>query len=154
MDYSRGLLNHQQAESVRAHLKSCAECRAALADEVRLVKRLSVVPSQVGPESDVWPLVHAKLAPSRSRFGVLGGVFGAPARRLVMAGAALVVLVAALFSISMWQISSSERQSIAQARELMHVQPVAKTASSWTDDPFAGTTDAMMKVLEDETRPQ
>lgn len=124
-----------------------------LEEETRLVKRLSALP-QTEPKREVWSTVQSRLAPARRSGGAFDLIFGTPVRKLTAAAAAFVIILAALFSVAMWRIGVSEQESIAQAKDLMRVQPIAQQASTWTDDPLAGTTDAMLKVLEDETRPE
>ncbi|MBI2842166.1 MAG: zf-HC2 domain-containing protein [Armatimonadetes bacterium] len=148
LDYNLGLLSSREAGAVRAHLAGCAACQAVLEDDVRLARGLAAVP-KAEPRRDVWPLIEQQIAPQPWHAGLLDSIRGTYARRLAAAAAALAVLIVALFTMLPSRTGSSEMESIAQARDLMRVQPVTQYASSWTDDPLAPTTDAMMQVLED-----
>ena len=146
LDYSRGLLNPREAESIRAHIERCENCRSMLDAESSLVERLLALPV-VELRSDVWSRVQSKLAPSRRRFGIFK-IFPADYSRRLAAVAAVVVIVLAVFFSFHRQQVMDEKARVHEAAVLLSVQPASQT----TDDPLGPTTDAMLKVLEDESR--
>lgn len=149
MDYSRGLLNPRKEMAVRAHLDGCAECRAVLESEVALAGKLATMP-RPQPKSDVWLLVQSGIRTEQrpARISVFEQIRLSVSRKAAVAAASVVVVVIALAATSPWESpapvsQTAEKASIKQAVALMQVQPIA-------DDSIVGTTDAMMKVLEDE----
>lgn len=120
-----------------------------LESEIELAGKLSTM-TKPEPKSDVWMLVQDKIraerAPARATiFGKIGVIVS---RRVAVAAASLAVAAITLAAINPWQVPApkpeyAKKTSIRQAVALMQVQPIA-------DDSVVGTTDAMMKVLEDE----
>lgn len=147
MDYSQGLLSQQEAEDVRAHLETCAECRGVLEQEVKLARSLAGVPSVKPP--DVWSAVQSGIKPQPKPVVPIGFRLGVLTRRLVAASAVFIFLIIALFAAGPWRtdetatVTVPEKEAIRQAAALIQVQPAASTSDT-------GTTDAMIQVLEDE----
>lgn len=145
MDYSRGLLIPLESDAVKAHLEACPHCREMLTNEVRLVERLAAVP-QVSPSRDVWSRVENRVRTERRPVWALGVAWTMFARRLAAGVAVFAVFAAILIAGAPWNTNSSEKNSIRQAAALMQVQPAVQQ----TDDQLTGTTDDMLKVIENE----
>lgn len=149
LDYSRGLLNLREETAVRAHLDGCAACRAVLKSEITLAEKLATMP-RPQPKPDVWLLVQSRIRTEQksTRISAFEQIRLSFSRKTAVAAASVAVAIFALAATSLWQSpapepQAAERTSIKQAVALMQVQPIA-------DDSVVGTTDAMMKVLEDE----
>lgn len=150
LEYSRGLLNPREAEGVRAHLETCALCRAVMESEIELAGKLATMPSHE-PKADVWALVHARIRAERApaRATVFEKIRTAVSRKVAVATATVAVAATiTLVAVNPWQAPApkpgyDKTTSIKQAVTLMQVQPIA-------DDSVVDTTDAMMKVLEDD----
>lgn len=96
-DYVGGALPAVDAEQLRAHLESCAECRAE-EDAVRsagVLLRSAFTPA-AAPSGTFWTRLRAQLREEESRLAVSGDFWGSLERlawRLSLGAAALVVLL-------------------------------------------------------------
>lgn len=104
----------------------------------------------IEPKADVWGLVHDRIRAERTPAcaTVFGKVRAAVSRKVAVAAASVAVAVVMLAAVNLWQAPAPKPEydkttSIKQAVTLMQVQPIA-------DDSVVDTTDAMMKVLEDD----
>lgn len=143
-EYSRNLLNKGEAEAVRAHLETCANCRAVLADEIMLAGKLSALP-KAAPRADVWPAVQFKISRERHPAGVLSSLFRSTTRKLALASATAAVMAGALFGAISWRASAeaTEKERVKEAIAIMQVQPSP-------EEPTGSTTDAMLQVLKEQ----
>jgi anti-sigma factor RsiW len=148
LDYSRGLLKPREASAIRVHLEGCPECRAVLETEIEFAQRLSASPKPM-PQADVWLHVQSRIRHDSRRQSFFELLRTGFSRKIAVAAALFAVLVIAMFSIAPWNTPQpaknrqAEQESIKQAVALLQVQPTS-------DNTDGGTTDAMMKVLDDE----
>lgn len=84
--YARGTLSPADAAALEAHLESCAACEALLAEAEPQPAGTQALPKSVEPASDLWPGIHARLAPrgrGRGRIAMPGWMLAAAAVLLI-----------------------------------------------------------------------
>jgi anti-sigma factor RsiW len=86
--YHDGALDADEAERIRAHLESCATCRAAYEDHRRFETLLEEATGEPDAKPSLWPGVAARLEPPRRRLRLASGMAFAAA-----AGVALALLL-------------------------------------------------------------
>lgn len=94
--YGRGTLAAAEAAALEQHLGTCASCEAFVAEAESQPAGIQALPRSVEPASDLWPGIHARLAPrsgGRGRVAMPGWMLAAAAVLLIAISSALTVLV-------------------------------------------------------------
>lgn len=160
LDYSQGRLSQTEAAAVRTHLDGCPECRALLQEEIQLAEGLAGIPL-IAPISDVWEKVEAGISPVSRKMGIFDLLRTSYAKKASAAIATVALASVALVMAVPKHSATDEKESIAKAAALMSTQPITAAKADElasrsndeitpVDDPVGGTTDDMMKVIEDE----
>lgn len=139
LDYSKGLLKRSEAEAVRVHLDTCAECAALLNEEVAFDRSLAAMPEE-HPANDVWALVRARTRPKRYSPAVLLRGFVAPRVRRALAFAGAVAAVVAVFH--------GVTPTVPETTPNYTPEAVASAVVPVADEPLASHADALIDVLE------
>lgn len=138
MDYSKKLLKGPDAEEIRRHLGSCAECAAVLKEEVEFSQRLSSIPDEQ-PCHDVWALVRSRTRPTRVRPLVwLHSLVSTNLRRAATATVAVSVLGLAFYAANLTNPPPPQVTA--------HKPPIVAV---YSDDPLGGHTDAVIDSIDD-----
>jgi anti-sigma factor RsiW len=137
-EYLDGELPDDERRAVDAHLRSCAECSAVLADLKRVVARAQRVGTGVPrpPSVDLWDGIAARIEAPQHRLVGLSrrsaeGAKADPARRVTFTLpqlAAAAVLIAAVSGGLAWVVSRAD----ATRRELAQSASIASSATTPT----------------------
>jgi anti-sigma factor RsiW len=105
-DYADNVLSDDARQPIHAHVASCAECAAILAEIAQLQRAAQTLPTVMTPPADVWDAVRAGTIDNRGsqRKRVLWGL------RYQLAAAAVVLLL--LGSSLTWFVASGRRPPI------------------------------------------
>lgn len=144
-EYSQNILSSEESRAVREHLEACAECRAVLEDELRLAKSFAALP-KAELRADVWPVVQSQIKPKAQPVGVFSRIFENYARRAAIAVATAAVVAGTIFGVGSWHATTAaaaEKERVREAIAIIRVQPT-------TEEPAGSTTDAMLKVLNEQ----
>jgi len=94
--YARGTLSGAEAAAFQEHLGICASCEAFLAEAEPQPVGTQALPKSVEPASDLWPGIHARLAPrgrGRGRIAMPGWMLAAAAVLLIAVSSAVTALL-------------------------------------------------------------
>jgi len=150
-----GSLSPEEAGLLDAHLVTCADCRAVLADLERVVVHARALPS-IAPDEDLWPGIAARVAsfaraeeeprPVRRRPVSFGPGITMSWPQLMAAGFALAVLSGG----GAWFFARGHRgpETVAQRPASTEL-----AAASHVDPQYAAELQDLQKVL-DERRSQ
>src|SRR5439155_1946384 len=139
-EYLDGELPDDERRAVDAHLRSCAECSAVLADLKRVVARAQGVGAGVPrpPAADLWDGIAARIEAPQHRVVSLSrrsaeGAKADPARRVTFTLpqlAAAAVLIAAVSGGLVWIVNRAALDAARQ--ELARNAPIASAATTPT----------------------
>jgi hypothetical protein len=146
-DYLDGDLAAGERTALEAHLATCGDCRATLADLRRVVARAQALVDQT-PKADLWPGVRARLTPGPATVGSPLGRPGVnvPWRvsvsvpQLMAASIALVVLSAG----SVWLAVRPRETILTPTPTAFDARTLPPTQVVWRTD----RTDAAIAELE------
>lgn len=94
--YARGTLALAEAAAFESHLASCAACSALLEQSELRPEQVALLPRSVDPSVDLWPGIHARLAPRvarRNRIAVPGWLLAAAAVLLIAVSSGVTALL-------------------------------------------------------------
>ncbi len=130
-----------EARLIKAHLKTCTECKALLDEELAFDARLAAVPV-VEPVNDVWVLVRARTKPRKfSPFVWLARIrsAGATAKRAAAAAAVIGVAAVTLYSFTLNRSDLAPSYISKGAENVITVK--------WSDDPLGGHREALVECI-------
>lgn len=145
-DYLDGELGAGEQAALEAHLPTCADCRAVLADLRRVVERAQVADRR-GPDRDLWPGIAARIGA------------GAPAGRGIAARrwsfslpqlAAAAVLLMTLSGGTVWLINAPGRAPASPTAGLVSPAtgaPAAINAGTRASRSYADAVADLERVL-------
>jgi hypothetical protein len=143
-EYIDGELDNNERAKLEAHLATCGQCYATLAELRQVVTRAKSL-QDTAPATDLWPNIHAQLrqgsetrrhAPGSRRFS-----FSVP--QLLAACLALVLLSGG----GMWLATRQQPDNTAGTRRLT-ITPVA----NWTSSTDAAIADLQAALSQNEKR--
>lgn len=95
-DYVRGTLSAADAAALEEHLDTCASCETFLSEAESRPAEVHALPKSVEPASDLWPGIHARLAPrgrGRGRIAMPGWMLAAAAVLLIAVTSGITALL-------------------------------------------------------------
>jgi len=97
-DYGRGTLSAADVAALEKHLDTCASCEAFLSEVESRPAEVQALPKSVEPASDLWPGIHARLAPrgkgrGRGRIAMPGWMLAAAAVLLIAVTSGITALL-------------------------------------------------------------
>jgi len=140
-EYLDGDLDNTERAAIEAHLATCGDCYATLAELRHVVTRAKAL-ADSEPEADLWPDIKARLTPGRrpgvSRDATLSRRrFSFTVPQLLAASIALVLLSGGSAWLALRQGPRNNPEPIAVTR------PAGTRVASWT-----GSTDIAIGELE------
>ena len=137
LDYGRKLLTGPESEQVKAHVSKCAECKAALREEMACFEMLAAVPDEQPPH-DVWMLLRSRTRPTRVRPLVwLHGLIATNVRKAATATIAVALLAVGYYNV---MLVNPETPTGPKPSVVVTV---------YSDDPLGGHTDAVLASIDD-----
>jgi anti-sigma factor RsiW len=94
--YARGTLSAADAAAFEEHVDTCASCEAFLAEAEARPAETQGLPKSVEPASDLWPGIHARLAPrhrGRARIAMPGWMLAAAAVLLIAVSSGITAVL-------------------------------------------------------------
>jgi anti-sigma factor RsiW len=135
-EYLDGELDNTERAAIEAHLATCGDCYATLAELRHVVTRAKALEDSE-PETDLWPDIRARLTPGRWPGQAPRRRFSFSIPQLLAASIALVLLSGGSAWLALRQRPTNTPEPSAVTR------PAGTRVASWT-----GSTDIAIGELE------
>lgn len=125
-----GTLDEATAHTALAHLETCADCRAELEAAEGLRSATLSLPTEIEPETDLWPGIRSRIEQRRVVAGSFDHRPASTPRRFWMAAAAAAILVVSVSVAYMAGLNRARTQTAAAVPVSSDVIPAAYVDSA------------------------